>query len=1241
MNTFFKSSFSLLLLIILFCCFACNKPDQNTEIYSSNLERPNNPWVFRSVLDSIPRVVTFALNTNMWVAYSAENGAMYKAWQGSVNFDGPVYNTNHGPQPTSIGDAWIDNKYSSPWRVLKGDKEIEPKDIQYKGHRYQGEHAHLIFDLTLEDGTKVTITEQPEYVTSSTGGAGLERVFKTSNVPAGVKIAMKANISSVAFENSIRVEGGAFNIHNKKERNEKGLFSMDIDGTLVLASNGITTLTTYFVKTPMIDHPKKKILVTADEETDAGYILIAKNDCKTCHNTIRQTIGPAYMDVAKLYANTSDNVKTLVNKVKNGGSGNWGQTAMNAHPNISDEDITTMVDYIMSLDAEEEAKQAAVEIKTMALSPSNVVAEDLNPGILSKFYQSSKDVGLLADFNWGAPKYESILGTIGMQKAQVKWTEGNFAFRFEGYWKIDKKGEYNVRLLSDDGSKLWLNDKLILDNDGPHGTQGPEILLQLDAGFYKIQTDYFQGLGGMALILETKSKNGKKYEPIDVDNMFHHKENQKRNESIANMPINATAIPGDGFPLNAVHPSFNLSQARPNEFTPKVGGMDFLSDGRMVISTWDPAGSVYILDNVDQGDPGKITTKLIGSGLAEPLGLKIVDDEIYVLQKQELTKLIDHDGDEIIDEYQTVSNDWKVSSNFHEFAFGLAYKEEKGKGYFYGTLATAIEAGGASSSPQIPDRGKVVKISKEDGKRTFLGHGLRTPNGINAVKVGKGKDAVEEIFVADNQGDWLPSSKIVHVSASSYDWFGSRSVDPVGTATMKEKQPVVWLPQDEIGNSPSQMIGIDNGPYAGQMLHGEVTHGGLKRVFIEKINGLYQGALFRFTQGLEAGINRVCKSPDGSLYVGGIGSTGNWGHEGGLYYGLQRLQFNDNSTFEMLAVRAKSNGIEIEFTEELREGDGWNVEDYDVKRWWYKPTPEYGGPKMDETKLNVLSASVSKDRKKVFLEIDGLKENHVVYLRLKNHFVSVRNHSIWSTECWYTMNHIPQNQLGKVIPRPADYAVNKLTPSEKKDGWQLLFDGNDIGKNWHLFTKPNETGGWSVDEGAMFFNPALGKGGDIVSDKQFQNFILELEWKIQDCGNSGIFFNVVEDPKYYATYLTGVEMQVLDNTCHYDARFPTHRAADLYDMLSCKFETVKPAGEWNKVRLKIENGKVEHWLNGHLLVEYEMWTEAWNTMIANSKFSIQKDKNFKDFGKAKKGHLALQDHGDKVWYRNIKIKEIK
>ena len=205
-----------------------------------------------------------------------------------------------------------------------------------------------------------------------------------------------------------------------------------------------------------------------------------------------------------------------------------------------------------------------------------------------------------------------------------------------------------------------------------------------------------------------------------------------------------------------------------------------------------------------------------------------MDDEIYIMQKQELTKLVDNDKDGIIDEYQTVCNAWDVTANFHEFGFGLAYKD----GYFYATLATGILPGGASALNQPKHRGSAVKISKETGAIEFVANGLRTPNGI-----GIGVD--EEIFIADNQGDWLPSSKIVHVSKDA--WFGSRSVDFEGTANLKEKLPVVWLPQDEIGNSPTTPSYINDGPYKGQLIHGELTHGGIKRDFVEKVNGEYQG----------------------------------------------------------------------------------------------------------------------------------------------------------------------------------------------------------------------------------------------------------------------------------------------------------------------------------------------------------------------------------------------------------------
>jgi cytochrome c len=497
----------------------------------------------------------------------------------------------------------------------------------------------------------------------------------------------------------------------------------------------------------------------------------------------------------------------------------------------------------------------------------------------------------------------------------------------------------------------------------------------------------------------------------------------------------------------------------------------------------------------------------------------------------------------------------------------------------------------------------------------------------------------DEIFVADNQGDWLPSSKILHITKGAF--FGQRAVDFDGTADLPVKQPTLWLPQNEIGNSPSTPLLLNDGPYAGQMIHCEVTHGGVKRDFIEKINNEYQGCVFRFIQGLEAGINRMTWGPDGSLYVGGIGNPGDWGQTDKLWFGLQRLKYNSKPTFEMLAVRAKSDGIEIEFTEPLREGDGWDVNDWEIRQWRYVPTEDYGGPKVDDVALKVVSASVSADRKKVGLKLDGMRARHVVYVHLKDAFISDSGLPLWSTEAWYTMNQIPNGNPVNVIPAP-EFANNTLTSSEKAAGWKLLFDGKTT-QGWHNFNKNTIGSSWIVQDGALMLNAVKNPdghwqapdGGDILTTDEFENFELYLEWKIAPCGNSGIIYNVVESTEYDYVWQTGPEMQVLDNACHPDSRFETHRAGDLYDMIACTYTTVRPAGEWNKVRIIKNKGHVEHWLNGVRVVEFDMYTDEWNQMISESKF-----KGMKGFGQAIQGKISLQDHGDRVWYRNIRIKRL-
>jgi hypothetical protein len=218
--------------------------------------------------------------------------------------------------------------------------------------------------------------------------------------------------------------------------------------------------------------------------------------------------------------------------------------------------------------------------------------------------------------------------------------------------------------------------------------------------------------------------------------------------------------------------------------------------------------------------------------------------------------------------------------------------------------------------------------------------------------------------------------------------------------------------------------------------------------------------------------------------------------------------------------------------------------------------------------------------------------------------------------------------------------ANTLTAQEKKEGWKLLFDGKTT-TGWRNFNSDKINPGWKVADGTLYLDTTKvnGKGvaaGDIVTVDAYENYELSIDWKIQACGNSGVIFNVQEGSAYTASYQTGPEMQVLDNACHPDAKIIKHRAGDLYDLISCSTETVKPAGEWNQAKLIANKGHYTFWLNGVKTVEFDMGTPQWNEMVAGSKF-----KNMPDFGKFTKGRIDLQDHGNMVSFRNIKIKELK
>lgn len=991
----FRSPIYLALVIAAHSGIAFSQSTTPSTI-KTHISRPVDVWAARSVLDMKPRMLSIALHKNLWVAYSTETGSLYKAWAGGVNFEGTVYTAVHTVLPTSKGTTYMIEPGDNPWRLIVNKTELIPK-VSYKGHTIVKNRITLKYELS-HKGRKIIVEERPEYTEAGNNMIGFERRFTIANVPAGTQIGLKAQVASLISEKDL-VTDGQFILEKKSAEQLEGKQYLSLRGTLVLNSNKPTAFYSKFSPKPAAVSTEKPFL-TKEEQVLA---LIEKTDCATCHNKDSKSVGPSYMAIAEQYPNTPQNREMLFEKVIKGGSGNWGAIPMTPHPNLPRENVVSIVSYIMSLDVKEEGTHVTGQLMPappykidLKISPAlQVDIKPEQPGIALNVYQFNGRVLSMPDISKDmSPFLSGSVNALHLGPKDFGPVTNNFLIQATGSINLPKMTKAVFRLVSDGGSRIFIDDKLVINNDGPHNLRAMESEIVLNEGKHPFRIEYFHGTYNKAVSLQWIPYGKKEFEVVPPE-LFTFTDNDIKRAQNKIIPLESLVIPGDTFPLESVHPSLILSQARPSGFQPRVGGMDFLPDGRLVVSTWDSVGAVYILDGVQGNKPEAIKVKRIAFGLAEPLGLKVVDNDIYIMQKHELTKLVDLDKDEIIDEYQTFCNGWKVSANFHEFAFGLVYKD----GYFYGTLATAIDPGGASTQPQLPDRGKVIKISKADGSFSFVASGLRTPNGI-----GIGTD--DEIFVADNQGDWLPANKIVHVRQGA--WYGSRSVDFKGTENLKEDLPVVYLTQDEIARSPSQPIRFDKGPYKNQMLHGDITLGGINRIFVEKVNGEYQGASFRFTQGLEVGINRLLWGPDSSLYAGGVGMRGGWAQYGKLTYGIQKLAYNEKPAFEMLSVSARPNGIEIEFTEPLKEGAGSKASDYMIKQWWFKPTAEYGGPKMDETNLMIDKIIISPDRKKVLLELNEMKAKHVLYVRLNYKTIkSSTNRDLWSTETWYTMNSIP------------------------------------------------------------------------------------------------------------------------------------------------------------------------------------------------------------------------------------------
>lgn len=436
----------------------------------------------------------------------------------------------------------------------------------------------------------------------------------------------------------------------------------------------------------------------------------------------------------------------------------------------------------------------------------------------------------------------------------------------------------------------------------------------------------------------------------------------------------------------------------PSEVDLLVGGMDWLSNGDLAVCTW-AMGEVWILENAT-GPADEVRYRRFARGLMEPLGLKVVDDLIYIAQKGELTRLLDTDGDGQADLQECVNDDWGFSGNYHSYAFGPVVD---GEGFFH------VMTCGHRSRWDVPYAGWDVRIDPVSGKLSGFAKGFRVPNGMAAF----GPD--REVFATDNQGNWVGVCKINHIEQGKSYGFPNSYPEPreLWDNPSLEKAPAVWLPY-HWSPSASGLTTIKTdefGPFQGQMLVGDFQFGTVQRVYLEKVNGVWQGVVWPFAEGFNGPVNRLSMGPDGRLYVGGCRRT--WPAAKPQEYSLDRVTYTGSMPFEVEKVHALAEGFELIFTKPVDPGSAIEPGSYAVSQFNYRHHAAYGSPIFNhlgeqdrETELPVSGVEVSDDGMRLALKIENLRTGFVTKVSAP----AIRNSDgaeLRQNTFYYTLNEKP------------------------------------------------------------------------------------------------------------------------------------------------------------------------------------------------------------------------------------------
>ena len=445
----------------------------------------------------------------------------------------------------------------------------------------------------------------------------------------------------------------------------------------------------------------------------------------------------------------------------------------------------------------------------------------------------------------------------------------------------------------------------------------------------------------------------------------------------------------------------------------EAGALEMLPDGKLAVAT--RRGDIYLIESPYADKPEEIFPLPYASGLHEVLGLAYRDGWLYCVQRSDVTRMKDTNGDARADVFEVVADGWEITGDYHEYAFGSKFDKE---GNLWVTLCLT-----GSFTSDAKYRGWCLRITPE-GKVIPTTSGLRSPGGV-------GDNAAGDMFYTDNQGPWNGACSIKWLRPGGFvghpggnRWYeaagevmGKRPEEPLsGSRMMVEAKkipqlepPACYFPYGKMGQSAAGIAcdttGGKFGPFQDQLFVGDQTHSTVMRVYLEKVKGHYQGACFPFRQGFGSGALSLLMTKDGSLFVGG--TNRGWGSRGPQPYSLDRLVWTGKTPFEVQEMHALPDGFELTFTEPVDATTAGDAKSYKLSTYTYLYQSAYGSPEVDGTEPTITKLEVSPDGKKVRLTIDKLQEGHVHELHLDG-VRSADGKPLLHPAAYYTLNYLPE-----------------------------------------------------------------------------------------------------------------------------------------------------------------------------------------------------------------------------------------